>query len=402
MLGLLLPPPLLHLLPARHFHLLLQRLPAPFLLLEQLQRLLLGLPDLLIEDLVLLVPHALQDLRLPLNQLLPLRLLLRELQILPVLLQLVHLLLLRRVDLDPLLLLQLHLPLPLLVRQQLRVCPTEGLLLLLLLVLTLPFLLSLSLELLFDLPVDEVGLESLLLDALDVVHLELVELLGDRLGVLLLPIELRYQLRLHLLIVRLHLRPVKLLPFLLESLFMIGLPLLVVLLDVSLGEYIRIQKLALECLDYVLVVVRLLVGAHHHLHALLLLQLELQGVNATALDLLSFQASVAIFHSLFAEGLHGVGPVGDPSLRFLLQGQPLHGPLRLIVQEFGLREATSCALLADALQFVNSDDGHVAVHEGVGPLDAPAQSVVEDVLGGTIPEDIPVAGRVAARAGLEL
>jgi hypothetical protein len=63
-----------------------------------------------------------------------------------------------------------------------------------------------------------------------------VELLADRLGVLLLPVELRYQLRLHLLIVSLHLRAVKLLPFLLEFLLMIGLPLLVVLLDVSLGE----------------------------------------------------------------------------------------------------------------------------------------------------------------------
>jgi hypothetical protein len=135
----------------------------------------------------------------------------------------------------------------------------------------------------------------------------------------------------------------------------------------------------------------------------LLLQLELQGVNATALNLLSFQASVAIFLSLFAEGVHGVGPVGNPSLRFLLQGQPLLGALGIIVQEFGIegREATSCALLADTLQFVNSDDSHVAVHVGVGPLDAP-HSVGEDVLGGTLPEDVPVAGRVAARAGVEL
>jgi hypothetical protein len=101
--------------------------------------------------------------------------------------------------------------------------------------------------------------------------------------------------------------------------------------------------------------------------------------------------------------VHGVGPVGNPSLRFLLEGQSLLGALGIIIHEFGLerREATSCALLADTLQFVNSDDSHVAVNFGVGPLDSP-HSISEDVLGGTLPEDIPVAGRLAARAGLEL
>ena len=101
--------------------------------------------------------------------------------------------------------------------------------------------------------------------------------------------------------------------------------------------------------------------------------------------------------------MHGVGPVGDPSLGFLLEGQSLLGALGVIIHEFSLisREATSCALLADTLQFVNSDDSHVAVHVGVGPLDA-SHSIREDVLGGTLPEDVPVAGRVAARAGMEL
>jgi hypothetical protein len=69
---------------------------------------------------------------------------------------------------------------------------------------------------------------------------------------------------------------------------MIALPLLVVLLDVSLGEDIREQELGLEGLDNILVFLCLLVSALHHLHAKLLLQLELKGVNATALNLLSF------------------------------------------------------------------------------------------------------------------
>jgi hypothetical protein len=69
---------------------------------------------------------------------------------------------------------------------------------------------------------------------------------------------------------------------------MIALPLLVVLLDVSLGEYIREQELGLKGLDNILVFVCLLVSALHHLHAKLLLQLELKGVNATALNLLCF------------------------------------------------------------------------------------------------------------------
>ena len=62
------------------------------------------------------------------------------------------------------------------------------------------------------------------------------------------------------------------------------------------------------------------------------------------------------------------------------------GALGIIVQEFGIEnlEGTSCAL-ADTLQFVNSDDSHVAVHVGVGPLDAP-HSVGEYVLGGTLPK----------------
>ena len=74
----------------------------------------------------------------------------------------------------------------------------------------------------------------------------------------------------------------------LKLLLMIALPLLVVLLDVSLGEDVREQKLALEGLDNILVIVCLLVSALQLLHAELLLQLELKGINATALDLLCF------------------------------------------------------------------------------------------------------------------
>ena len=115
-----------------------------------------------------------------------------------------------------------------------------------------------------------------------------MELLADGLGVLLLAVELRYQLPLHFLIVGLHLRAVKFFPFLLKSIFMIVLPQLEVLLDVPLGEDIREQELALEGLHDILVVICLLVSALDHLHAKLLLQLELDGVNATALKLLCF------------------------------------------------------------------------------------------------------------------
>jgi hypothetical protein len=69
------------------------------------------------------------------------------------------------------------------------------------------------------------------------------------------------------------------------------------------------------------------------------------------------------------------------------------GALCIIIHdEFGLvcREATSCALLVDTLQFINSDDSHVAVHVGVGPLVSP-QSIREDVLGGTLSKDIPIS-----------
>ena len=86
------------------------------------------------------------------------------------------------------------------------------------------------------LPVDEVSLEPLLLESLDVVHLELVELLADGLRVLLLPVVLRYQLRLHLLVISLHLRAVQLLPLFLNLLVMFLLPVLVLLLDVPLRE----------------------------------------------------------------------------------------------------------------------------------------------------------------------
>lgn len=287
-LSLLLPLPLIHLLSSGYIDLLLQCLSAPLLLLKQLECLLLGFLDLLIKDLILLIAHALEDVCLPLNELLSLSLLLSELHVLAVFLQLIQLVLLLCVQLNALLFLKLPLALSLLVGKEVCIGPPESFLLLLLLVLALPFLLGLSLELLFDLPVDEISLEPLLLYPLDVVHLELVELLADGLGVLLLAVELSYQLRLYLLIVGLHLRAVKFLPFLLEFLLVIALPLLVVLLDVSLGEDIREQELALEGLNNILVFVCLLVSALHHLHAKLLLQLKLKGVNATALDLLSF------------------------------------------------------------------------------------------------------------------
>ena len=182
--------------------------------------------------------------------------------------------------------------------------------------LSLTFLLFLGLpeHLFVYLPVDEISLKPLLLYALDVVHLELVELLTDGLDVLLLPVELRDQLALHLLVIRLHLRTVQLLPFLLKLLFMIDLPLFVFLLNVSLSEDIRHEELALECLDYVLVLIGLLICALHHLHALLLLQLKFHRIYTTTLKLLSFKASIAFFLTLFAEGLHGVGPVGNASL----------------------------------------------------------------------------------------
>ena len=258
------------------------------MLLKQLESLLLGFLDLLIEYPILLIVHALEDVCLSLNELLSLSLLLSELHVLAVFLQLIQLVLLLCVQLNALFLLNLPLALSLLVGKEVCIGPSESLLLLLLLVLALPFLLGLSLEFLFNLPVDEISLEPLLLNPLDVIHLELVELLADGLGVLLLAVELSYQLRLYLLIVGLHLRAVKFLPFLLKSLLMIALPLLVVLLDVSLGEYIREQELGLKGLDNILVFVCLLVSALHHLHAKLLLQLELKGVNATALNLLCF------------------------------------------------------------------------------------------------------------------
>ncbi len=115
-----------------------------------------------------------------------------------------------------------------------------------------------------------------------------MELLADGLGVLLLAVKLSYQLPLHLLIVGLHLSAVKFFPFLLKSILMIILPLLMVLLDVPFGEDIGEQELALEGLNNILVVICLLVSALHHLHAKLLLQLELKGINATALKLLRF------------------------------------------------------------------------------------------------------------------
>ena len=258
------------------------------MLLKQLEGLFFGFLDLLIKYLILLIAHALEDVCLPFNEFLSLSLLLSELHVLAIFLQLIQLILLLSVQLNALLLLKLPLALSLLVGKKLCISSFESFLLLLLLDFALPFLLGFSLEFLFNLPVYEITLEPLLLDLLYVVHLELVELLTDGLGVLLLSVELSYQLRLNLLIVGLHLRMVKFLPFLLKLLLMIALPLLVVLLDVSLGEDVREQKLALEGLDNILVIVCLLVSALQLLHAELLLQLELKGINATALDLLCF------------------------------------------------------------------------------------------------------------------
>lgn len=67
---------------------------APLLLLKQLECLLLGFFDLLIKDLILLIAHALEDMCLPLNELLSLGLLLSELHVLAVFLQLIQLVLL--------------------------------------------------------------------------------------------------------------------------------------------------------------------------------------------------------------------------------------------------------------------------------------------------------------------
>jgi hypothetical protein len=108
-----------------------------------------------------------------------------------------------------------------LVSKQVRVRLAEGLLLLLLLTATLPLLFGFTLEFFGDLSVDEVSLESLLLHALDIVHLELMELLANSLGVLLLAVELSYQLSFDLLVISLHLRMIQLLPLFLKSPLMI-------------------------------------------------------------------------------------------------------------------------------------------------------------------------------------
>lgn len=85
-LGLLLPASFLDLLLAGYLNLFFESLPASLLFFKQFECLLLGFFDLLVEYLILLVFHALEYLRLPLDQLLSLLLLFLELLLLPVLL----------------------------------------------------------------------------------------------------------------------------------------------------------------------------------------------------------------------------------------------------------------------------------------------------------------------------
>ena len=158
---------------------------------------------------------------LSLDEFLPLGLDLGELLILAVLLELIESVLLACVLLDLAFLLELLLPLPLLVRQEIRIGLLECLLDLLLDPLAFSLLLGLPRELLLDLPLNEVTLKFLLLQTLDVTHLKLVQLFTNGLDVLLLAIKLCYQLCLHFLVISFHLSTIEFFPFFFQSLFMV-------------------------------------------------------------------------------------------------------------------------------------------------------------------------------------
>ena len=183
LLSRLLPPSLLLLLIPRLFNGCLKLLPTALLLLKESKGLLLGLLYLLVQDLVLPVLHVAEDLSLALDQALAGLLLLPEFLLLLVLLQLVESRLLTGVLLYLGLFLLLLLGELGLLDLKLLVCLSEGLHLLERLFLALSLLVGLARQLFFDLAVDELGLEDLVLHPLDILHLELVQLLVDDLCV---------------------------------------------------------------------------------------------------------------------------------------------------------------------------------------------------------------------------
>ena len=159
----------------------------------------------------------------------------------------------------------------LLLLEELLVGLAEDLLLILLLALAVDLFLGLTLQLLLNLTVYQLSLQHIVLQALDVFHLEFVELVRDGLGVGDFAVVFGDQLILDLLVEGLHFGFVELLPLLLEALLVLQLPLLHLLLDVTLRQNIRHQQLRVERLHYVLLLLGELVSTFNDLHACVLL-----------------------------------------------------------------------------------------------------------------------------------
>jgi len=289
------------------------------LLLKEEYGLLLGGFYLLVEDLVFAVLHVPKDFCLALDEHLSGALLVVELLLLLVLLELLELILLACVLLYAFALFGLLDLLLSLLLDQVLVCLAEDLLLLEQLFLALLVLISLAVELFLDLAVDEFRLEHLILHALNVLHLERVELVVDDLGIRHLSTVLIYQLLLHLLVEGLHLGLVEFLPLLVEFVIVSLLPGPECFLEFSLCKYVRVEEFSLESLHLVLSVVGELVGSLDSLHSCLLLQLVLHGVDAPPLQFFFLQAIESLIFSLYAHGVHGVGPLSNAGLGFLLE-----------------------------------------------------------------------------------
>lgn len=181
--------------------------PSSLLLLEQAPRFLLCLPNLLIQNFVLLILNACQSLRLPINQLLPRLLLLHKLLLFFVFSKLVHGILLLPVDLNFGHLLGFFDLLLSHVVNQLQVSLLEVITLHSLLLLPVHLSLVLLLDLVIDLPLDQFTLEHIVLQSLDVGHLIIVQLVVDNLLVARLLFVFHQQFLPHFYVIFVHFLP---------------------------------------------------------------------------------------------------------------------------------------------------------------------------------------------------
>ena len=147
--------------------------------------------------------------------------------------------------------------------------------------------LLLTLQVLVDLPLDELALEHLLLERLDEVELEVFELLADVFSVRLLELVLLLELCAHLFIVLVHLLTLDLFPvsvdITIDCLFALCHSLLGFLLVGNIAHH----HLSLKGLDHVLVLGHRLVGPLDLLAAQLILVVLLLGIETSALKLSS-------------------------------------------------------------------------------------------------------------------